>query len=222
MSTASLKSVCLNTPQVLLLHTKIWELFLGIVLGVLQSILQLGSFWSIAPDIVSWYHPRLEERRRANLCLFNLEELRPLGRLVLISPWPEVGPLATWKPFVAIGMGLPWTNHYFFLGWLLRSWFSKPWKLSESSLNEERRYDGGWHISEKILQKSCTIVTTMSLICQHRVAVLGGVKSGGQSRDWNLAYVLDSQPPLSSMELSPLQPLLACGKRIEFRMSQMP
>lgn len=125
LSTASLKSVCLNTTQVLLLHTKIWELFLGIVLGVLQSILQLGSFWSIAPDTVSWYHPRLEERRKANLCLFNLEEVFlwsllvglflfllglkwvrwPLENHLLLLEWGCLGPIiiSSWDEYYIPG-----------------------------------------------------------------------------------------------------------------------
>lgn len=39
-------------------------------------------------------------------------------------------------------------------------------------------------------RNTSSIVTTISILCQNKLALIGGIKYGGQNRDWNSALCL--------------------------------
>lgn len=101
------------------------------------------------------------------LFFFRLEKFlswKTLRRFVLISHWLEVGHMATLKSFMIVGMGLPWTNHYFLLGSAPPSWFTK---TSFQVLLRRKEYNEGWRYC-LFLKKSCRIASPIPFLCQNK------------------------------------------------------
>ena len=75
------------------------------------------------------------------------------------------------------------------------SWFTKP-SLSthEGSLNEEGGYNGDWHYCWS-WQKSCTIDTTVSDLCQNKLALIVSLNLGAGTGAPPLFWIPSLLPP---------------------------